>query len=120
MNSLIKELVSVVSTTIPAYDGKAPKGAEFPFAVITVNTPFMRGERNDFSVFIDVWDNNTDNAPINEIAMALKVALEGHTHVSDTEAFFIGRVGIGTIPDPDETIRRRRLTVTVRSYFIRD
>jgi hypothetical protein len=122
----IFDAISTCATTSTAvYLERAKPDATFPY--ITFALPFsvsQPGTREDFNLAVDIWSTSNSTsleALVDRVdgngVIGTPSGLNRRKHVAaNTPSFYLNRVSRMMVPDPDETIRRRRLTYRVSVY----
>jgi len=118
--NFIEEIYSRLasSTTANVYLEQAPSNASFPYITYNINNSVDQEVRRDFILEINAWDSCEDNntVELEDITNDLDDGLNEWKYVDDSMHISVYRESRGMIPDPDESIRRRRLTYTCKTW----
>lgn len=100
------------------YHERVPSGATFPYIVYNVGLATQReGGSSNFILEIDVWDNKGSN--ITELEGIVGDVMEGLCKRICSYDDFVLRfedADVNPIPDEDENIRRRNISVNTFYY----
>lgn len=98
----------------------APEKKVFPYVIWHSPSSSELDYREDFTVVVDVWDNQTDNTALETIAHAIDKKLHRTRFLSDDGKvqLSIFRQSRNMVPNPDPAYRRRQLRYRVKAYLI--
>jgi hypothetical protein len=122
MNTTFLTAIYARIKTVSALSNKvwvevAPSTAQTPYAVFTYDSSVVNYDSEVFSLKVDVWADKNQTTTLDQITKSISDALQGYTYNSSTSGFKIYRQSTLMVPDPNETIRRRRLTFNVHTYL---
>jgi hypothetical protein len=93
----------------------APETATLPYVVFDLpNSVNFEADRQDFTLEIDVWDNNKDTTGIETLTTNIDKVLHKLRHLDNDYLLIIERNNRLNISDPD--LKRRMLRYTVKVY----
>jgi hypothetical protein len=98
------------------YFEEAPMNATFPYAVFTFpNSIDLETDRQDFTLQVDVWDNNlTDTTRLENATSQIDKTLHKLRFINEQYLLIFQRENRLMIPDPD--LKRRQLRYIVKTY----
>lgn len=121
------ELLKVINTklrsvTSRSYFDIAPNQAEFPY--VTYRLPVSNdidgcpnGNREDFILEIDIWDNITDTTRLETLAQQIDDEMQRTHEYNSNVAVSFYRLNRLMLPDTDQTINRRQLRYRLPTYL---
>jgi hypothetical protein len=118
MINMLKTIFQTLSQVdVPFYLEVVPEGTPFPYAVFSMPGSFnLESDRQDFQLYVDVWDNISDNTrietitnQIDEVLYKLRITNEHHLLIFQRESRLM-------LPDPDPKIKRRQMRYLVKTY----
>jgi hypothetical protein len=112
----------IATVTTKAYLEKAPDGAVYPYVVYKLpNSTDIDGcplgNREDYTLEIDIWDNLNDTTRLETLTNSIDTAMQ-RKHVDNSNiAVSFYRLSRLMIPDPDQKIKRRQLRYRLPTWF---
>ena len=109
------------STSVTCYAKRPPDVAAFLYAVYDIGTSAetlvdTKADVN-FTLGINVWDNNPDSSGMEAAITEIDAAL-ADTHITtDKLSAWVQRGVISDVPDTDEFVRRTRMTYLLKTRF---
>ncbi len=105
----------------PCYAKKPPDNVAYPYAVFVITpsaeTQIDTSDDVNLTLTINVWDNNPDSTNLETAVTQIDTALT-NTHITtDKFSAWVQRGNIGDVPDPDEFVRRTRMTYLLKTRF---
>lgn len=118
MMNLIKYLYTLLSQAQkPVYFEQAPSGASYPYIVFKVpDSVNVESDRQDYSLIIDVWDNQADTTALENLTSDVDKLLHKLRVTDENQFLMFERENRLMIPDEDTAIKRRQLQYTVKQY----
>jgi hypothetical protein len=118
--TVIYNLLCAITTRV--YLETADKGVIFPYVVFKIPNSSdadgnPNGNREDFILEVDVWDNLGDTTRLEDLTTSIDAALQRTHNYNTSVAVSIYRLSKMMIPDPDKNIRRRQLRYRLATYL---
>lgn len=103
---------------VPDADPDTLEPPQLPYLVYSLPDSITQGFREDFSLEVNGWDENTDTTPLEVIMDTVDKVLHGYNHYEENVlAAIIKREGRHRVPDTDPNIIRRQNIYVVKTYF---
>jgi len=101
------------------YLEQAPSNADFPHITYSLSNSIDQETREDFILEVNVWDScqNHNTVELEEITNDIYNGLDEWKYNDGDMQISVYCDNIAMVPDPDEKIRRRRLTYTCQTYL---
>lgn len=113
--------IELDKTGLDLYQGKAPQNAKFLHGEFSIRTSAETDVDSDDDInlrlHVDLWDNKTDTAELERAAKSVLDQLSFRLLEDDSVSVWVEREGINELPDPDEFVRRIKVTFILRTRF---
>lgn len=116
----------LLTKTTRVYFENAPENAAYPYVVFNLPSSTENYQREDFRLEVDIWGNSNDTTALE----TLVGNIDGDGHISAATGLHrkhiytngviqadIYRESRLVITDPDESVKRRQLIYTVKTYL---
>ena len=122
MNTTFLTAIYARIKTVTALSNKvwvevAPSTAQTPYAVFNYSSSIVNYDSEVFTINVDIWADKNQTTTLDQITKSVSDALQGYTYNSSTSGFKLFKQSTLMIPDPNETIRRRRLVFEAHTYL---
>jgi hypothetical protein len=118
MTELIKLIYDTLSAVGTTFLEDALQGTDYPYITFYLQTSFEDYQRERFVLEVNVWDNQDDTTRLEQMVTDIDALLHRMKHYEkDVLQTSIYRESRQMIPDPDPTIRRRRLVYECKTYI---
>jgi len=100
----------------PAIDPSTQKPPLYPYVVYSIPANSADSFRDDVTLEIDIWSDNIDTTDIEVLANNIYRKLHRFHHIDKNFQAVFYRLSNIPVPDPEEYIRRRRVSFLIRHY----